>query len=231
MAAEERRQRLTAELAAMQQLAEVTSIMRFEAVGKSPAAYQVHFSGSLISRTSSVSPVVDAKEHSCDIRLPYRFPKAPPDIRFTTAVYHPNISSGGFVDLKSLGLEWNDGLSLTLVCERLWDTCRLAVYDLDRCSNVTAGQWIRKGADRSLPVDTRPLRDLADKSCSNVVRYKRRQGQPSQLKTSQASSPDIFYIGEDTPSGENDGERSSQVSGEIFFIGEDGTEIASSNKP
>lgn len=231
MPAEGRRERLIAELAAMRQLADATSIMCFEAVGEAPEVYQVHFTGTLISRESSVSPVVDVKQHACDIRLPYGFPEAPPDIRFTTAVYHPNISAGGFVDLKSLGLEWNDELTLTLVCERLWDACRLAVYDLDRPSNLTAGQWVRQESDRKLPIDNRPLRDLADKSCSNVVRYKRRHGQPSQLNTSQTSAPDIFYIGEDTPSRGTDGNTGSQESGDIFFIGEDGVDNVSSTKP
>ena len=194
----ERRQRLLNELNGMQQLADGSTIIFFESVGETPDFYSVRFKGRQITRESSVSAVEEVEEHTCDIRLPFSFPETPPDIRFTTSVFHPNIASGGFVDLASLGLKWTPDLSLAVVCERLWDACRMSIYQVERCANISAGAWIRDECRLRLPLDDRPLRDQADKSCSNVIRYKRRGSQPSELTaTTSIREPDILFIGED----------------------------------
>lgn len=194
----ERRQRLLDELNGMRQLADSSSIIFFESVGEAPDFYKVKLKGRLVTRESSVSAVRDVEEHSCDIRLPFSFPETPPDIRFTSTVYHPNISSGGFVDLAKLGFEWTADLSLAVVCERLWDACRLAIYNVEGCTNVSAGEWMTDECQMRLPLDERPLRDQADKSCSNVIQYKRRDGsRPRELSAGDRVEPDILFIGED----------------------------------
>lgn len=209
---DERRLRLQRELAEMRTLSEDSSIFDFESVGEAPEVYKFRFRGRLIARESGSAEVEDVDHHRCDVRLPYRFPQTPPDIRFTTAVFHPNISAGGFVDLSQLGLEWTDELTLAVVCERLWDACRLAVLQLDGCTNAAAAQWVRDNqvedsklgndqlADggRSLPLDERPLRNLGDRHCRNVVRYKRRGSGPSQLTTGHENrSEEILFIGDE----------------------------------
>lgn len=195
----ERRQRLLEELNGMRQLADGSSIIFFESIGEAPDTYKVRFKGRLVTRESSVSPVEEIEEHTCDIRLPFSFPETAPDIRFTSAVYHPNISSGGFVDLSRLGLEWTADLTLAVVCERLWDACRLAVYNVEGCTNVSAGEWMEDECQLRLPLDDRPLRDQADKSCSNVIQYKRRGGATRTLTASTGVEPDILFIGDDVP--------------------------------
>jgi ubiquitin-protein ligase len=216
---DERAKRLRDELNEMRHLADGSSILKFESVGESPELYRVHFYGKLITRESSVSPIEFTGEHSCDIRLPFSFPETAPDIRFTSTVYHPNIAAGGFVDLNSLGLQWSSELTLAVVCERLWDACRLATFDVEQSTNISAEQWLDDERQISLPTDERPLRDLAEKNCSNVIRYKRRAGGPPRIISPVGSAPDILYIGDEsveTPSGTE-----GAPAEDIFYIGED----------
>ena len=148
-----------------------------------------------IKRASAYRDEIQYVErHECEIRLGYSFPQRPPEVRWITPVFHPNISYSGYLDLKVCGLSWQEDLSLEVVCERVWDLARLAWFDLDTASNHSAKKWFAESCDLRLPVDARPLRDLGGPAASNVVHYQRGPAS-STPKTDEG----ILYIGEDTP--------------------------------
>jgi hypothetical protein len=136
--------------------------------------------------------------HECEIRLDDDFPERPPSVRWLTPIYHPNVSFDGSVNLEHCGLVWTADQNLGVVCERMWDLARLAWMDLDKATNRSAKDFFSKQQDIALPLDDRPLRDLAAASPSNIV-------QSQDVPASQAAGPSptvddgILYINDNTP--------------------------------
>jgi len=191
----EREQRLAAELDVMRALAKQSSILEFEPDGDPPDRYTITLRGRGIKRGASYGADVEyVDQHKCEIRLGYRYPQQPPEVRWLTPVFHPNISYSGFVKLGECGLTWEQDLTLDVVCERIWDLARLAWFDLDTARDHSAKKWFSEQREVSLPIDARPLRDRGGPSPANVIHYQR------GAAPSPASADDgILYIGEDTP--------------------------------
>jgi ubiquitin-protein ligase len=193
-----RQERLLAELESMRAVKNVSTILDFEATGQPPDRYTITFRGKGINRgTSSRAETEEVDLHRCDIRMSYSYPERPPDIRWLTPIFHPNISFSGFLDLKDVGLHWEKQLTLDVVCERLWDVARLAYLNLDKATNYSAKNWFETQSELETPVDARTLRDKTAPSGSNVVRYQRRGAGPA--KTADAGEGPVMFIGEDTP--------------------------------
>jgi len=200
-----REQRLATDLISLQALKKGSTLFDFESTGDPPDRYTIIFRGKGISGdSSSASDIKTVELHRCDIRLPYSYPRRPPDLRWLTPILHPNISFSGFIKLRDIGLPWEQALGLDVVCERLWDVARLAYLNLDSASNYSAKNWFEDECKLSLPLDRRPLRDKQLPSNANVIRYGRRGESSSSNKLSPtkgqtAGDSDIFFIGEDTP--------------------------------
>lgn len=199
MTQQDRDERLVAELEAMRALKKASNILNFEFNGEPPDRYSITFRGKGVSRaTSSRADVEIVELHTIDLRLPYSYPKRPPDIRWITPIFHPNISFSGFINLKDVGLAWDQDLGLDVVCERLWDVARLQYMDLDKATNYSAKNWFEDESTLQLPVDHRPLRDRSAPQGGNVIRYQRRGDQRLSLPTAR-DAREVFFIGEDTP--------------------------------
>jgi hypothetical protein len=117
-----------------------------------------------------------------------------------TAIFHPNVSFSGFINLKDIGLTWESDLGLDVLCERLWDVARAAYLDLEGATNSAARSWFAAQKEIELPVDDRPLRDLDAPGGTNVLRARRGGEGPLELPHGQAG--DVLFIGEDTPTPE-----------------------------
>lgn len=199
MTQQDRDERLVAELEAMRALNKASNILDFEFSGEPPDRYSITLRGKGISRDTSARADVETVElHKIDLRLPYSYPKRPPDIRWITPIFHPNISFSGFINLKDVGLPWDQDLGLDVVCERLWDVARLQFMDLDKATNYAAKNWFEDESKLQLPVDHRPLRDKAAPQGGNVIRYQRRGDQRISLPSARDAA-EVFFIGEDTP--------------------------------
>jgi len=191
---QERVNRLATELEAVRALRKASTILEFEPKGDPPDHYTVIFRGRGISQARA--EVTFTESHRVDLRLPYSFPNKPPDIRWVTPIFHPNISFSGFISLKDIGLPWEPDLGLDVVFERLWDIARLAYMDLEMATNDSAKNWFQDN-QLDLPIDKRPLRDRSAPSGTNVIRYERR-GERRVPMPGQESG-EVLFIGEDTP--------------------------------
>jgi ubiquitin-protein ligase len=199
MSTADRTQRLRDEHEVLRHLKAASSLFDFETSGNPPDRYTLIFRGKGITRgTSSKAEIETVELHRCDVRLPYSYPDRPPDIRWLTPIFHPNVSFSGYVDVKDIGLPWDKNLALDVVCERLWDMARLAYVDLDKASNYAAKNWFEDHGELERPVDLRPLRDRESSSGANVVRYQRR-GAPRAARPQAPAAGGVLYIGEDTP--------------------------------
>jgi ubiquitin-protein ligase len=194
----DREERLAAELEVMRALAKESSILEFESQGDPPDRYTITLRGRGIKRASAYRDETEyVDRHECEIRLGYGFPDRPPEVRWLTPIFHPNISYSGYVNLKDCGLSWEKDLTLDVICERIWDLARLAWIDLDAATNFSAKNWIDQQHKITLPVDTRPLRDQGGPSASNVIQYQRGPAGSPTL-----SDEGILYIDENTPTPE-----------------------------
>lgn len=194
----DRDQRLRADLAAIDALRAASTILDFQQVGEPPDRYSVTFRGKGLRRDASTGRVEPLDSHECEIRLTLSYPERPPDIRWLTPLFHPNISFGGFIRLRDVGVSWSEDLSLDVICERLWDVARLAYYDLENATSHTAKRWLQDQCDVTLPVDLRPLRDKASISNSNVIQYAWRDDRRLVLSDAEEEN-EVLYIDEDTP--------------------------------
>jgi ubiquitin-protein ligase len=193
-----RQQRLAADFEALAELRSASTILEFEATGQPPDRYDLTFRGRGLRRDASTGEILDVEVHEAEVRLTLSYPRHPPDIRWLTPLFHPNVSFGGFIRLDDLGLPWTEALGLDVVCERLWDVARLAHYDLDRATNYAARNWLQERQDVALPVDRRPLRDKMPPRNANVIRYRRRGDQHVELPQAERIE-EILYIDETTP--------------------------------
>ena len=97
---ESRYGRLAAELHAMRALKAASSILDFECRGNPPDRYTVIFHGRGICRSVSRTGRVEVVDrHRIEIKLAARYPNCPPDIRWLSPLWHPNVGFGGLVAL------------------------------------------------------------------------------------------------------------------------------------
>ena len=182
MSGTEKEQRLAAELEVMRALAQQSSILQFESEGDPPDKYTITLRGRGIDRASSYRGGMKyVDRHECEIRLGFGFPQRPPEIRWLTPIFHPNISYSGYVKLEDCGLTWQEDLTLDVICERIWDLARLALVDLATATNLSAKKWFSEQREIALPVDARPLRDQRSTAAAAAKRADSVRRQPRRI--------------------------------------------------
>jgi hypothetical protein len=193
-----RRSRLNAEHAALAALAAHGGPFSFTSLGDPPDRYTFIFRGaSLQPEDNAGQRIVAAQEQRCDVWLPVDYPASPPDLRWLTPIWHPNVGLGGVMYLRDIGLpDWDGSAGLDVICECLWDVARFAYVDLDHAVNPAARDWLRRQTDLLLPLDPRPLRTVSTQPSRNVIRYMRR-GEPA---VNRVGNEELLVLGGDPPS-------------------------------
>jgi ubiquitin-protein ligase len=214
-----RTERLRREYDALVATRAASTILDFQTQKDPPEHYTVTFRGRSACRASAAHGGVEVCEvQRVEIRLPFSYPASPPDVRWLTPLFHPNVSYGGFLSLRELGIEWNSQVTLDALCERLWDAARFAYVNSHDVINHTAQKWLDEQQERhDLPLDPRPLRDVPPTENPNVVRYTRRDGHKLVLPAARETT-EILFIGEDTPTPRLPTGRGDD---EVFYIGDE----------
>ncbi len=150
--------RLRSDLAAMERLQAESSVFRFRAHGNPVQRYAIEFRGEGLARQRG--KVGRQDRHEIDIKLGASYPRTMPEIRWTSPIYHPNISEIGMVCLGGYGTHWVPSLQLDELCAMLWDMVRFHNYDIRSPYNREAALWVAHQTTYRFPTDARPLRDL-----------------------------------------------------------------------
>lgn len=116
---------------------------------------------------------VEGNEWRCELRFPFRYPERPPEVRWRTEIYHPNVPLSGWMSMDDLGMTWSPDAPLDSLCERLWDLVRYAYVDLDQTANFNAREWYTSQTPGSFPLDDRTLSVAAKRKHDNVIHYRR----------------------------------------------------------
>ena len=149
--------RLRSDLAALEKLKNESSIFGFRHSGRPPQVFVVSFAGQSLCRDRG--KVIVRDYHEVEIKLGASYPRTMPEIRWLSAIYHPNISDLGIVCLGAYGTHWVPSLTLDELCVMLWDMARYQNYDIRSPYNREAAQWAAHQTAYQFPVDARPLRD------------------------------------------------------------------------
>jgi ubiquitin-protein ligase len=172
-----RERRLLADFEALQQLQKESSIFSFSAVGRLPERYDLIFKGAGIQQDSQEA-IVPQKHHEVRIELGAAYPRLVPNFSWITPIFHPNISQSGVVCLGGYGTHWAPSLTLSEICQMLWDMIRYQNFDPNSPYNREAAEWAKlqvksrtKSQSKPLfPLDPRPLRNLVAEGAGSRTR-------------------------------------------------------------
>jgi ubiquitin-protein ligase len=149
--------RLRSDLAAMERLAEESSVLAFRASGRPTQRYLIEFRGRSLARERG--KVTTRDHHEVEIKFGASYPRTMPELRWLSPIYHPNISEIGLVCLGGNGTHWVPSLHLDDLCVMLWDMARYHNYDIRSPYNREAALWAANQSTFAFPTDSRPLRD------------------------------------------------------------------------
>ncbi len=149
--------RLKHDFAAMQALADESTIFHVRSFGSPAQRYLIEFRGRSLARDKGKVTVRDS--HEVEIKLGVSYPRTMPELRWITPIYHPNISEIGLVCLGGYGTHWVPSLHLDELCNMLWDMARYHNYDIRSPYNREAALWAANQTTFQFPIDPRPLRD------------------------------------------------------------------------
>jgi ubiquitin-protein ligase len=93
-----RLRRLGNDLTALERLQSESTVFRFTAQGSPPQKYLIFLKGKSLWRDRGNVRTTDT--HRIEIKLGASYPRAMPEIRWITPIYHPNISEIGMVCLE-----------------------------------------------------------------------------------------------------------------------------------
>ena len=216
--------RLVSDLENLRAVKKRSELFDFECNGESPDRYTLIFHGKGISRDVAPHATIETVDlHRCNVRLPYSYPDRPPDIRWLTPIFHPNVAFSGFINVKDIGIQWESHLTLEDICERLWDVARLEYLDLSAATNYAAKTWFEEHPEFARPVDNRQLLEKRVPAGANVVKYERRGATVALPEVEE--DEEVFFIGENTPippfPGAASGERKPGTDDDVIYIGYD----------
>jgi hypothetical protein len=201
-----RTRRLRSDLRSLEQLQAESSILRFEshaAFDGAPEAYVIGFRGIGAYRPVVSADVLLRDQHEVTIRLGANYPRMMPELSWKSPIFHPNISSSGFVCLGGYGTFWAPSLHLDELCIMLWDMIRYENYDVNSPYNREAALWAKMQQTFPFPLDRRPLRDLHSTHGTHSIHgthsMNGTQGSLPPIRSTLVSSappprPDIIFL-------------------------------------
>jgi hypothetical protein len=183
----------------LQALCLESTIIRFEPLdtaADAPEVYLLHFRGTGVWKPAGSGEIVLSDEHQVVVRLGAGYPRMMPELSWKSPIFHPNISSSGFVCLGGYGTFWAPSLHLDELCVMLWDMIRYRNFDVNSPYNREAAYWARTQTAHTLPLDGRPLRDLRAGFETPAQRIPPQRVPRSLLPHPEPAPPEIVFLNE-----------------------------------
>lgn len=150
-----RERRLKIEWEKMKELQQNSDMISFSLAGAELDKYIVSFKcKGLFWLPGAIAPSVSIN-HKCEIYLHLNYPRNPPQLKWLTEIFHPNIlppSQNGGVCIGS----WTPAETLEQLCVRLAEMIQMKNYNINDPLNITAALWAKENT-RNFPVDDRPV--------------------------------------------------------------------------
>ena len=150
-----RERRLKMDWEKMKKLRQSSDLISFALTGSELDRYVVSFScQGLLWLPGAPAPSLSAR-HQCGIYLHLSYPRNPPQLKWLTEIFHPNIlppSQNGGVCIGA----WTPAETLAQLCVRLAEMVQMKNYNVNDPLNIAAALWARKNAGQ-FPVDGRPV--------------------------------------------------------------------------
>ena len=148
-----RNRRLQAELQKLMQLNDMSDLIQVEPVRGQLDRYAVTFNcRGLMWPEGAAGPAITAR-HQCEIYLHLDFPRKPPQIKWLTEIFHPNIlppRQNGGVCIGS----WTPAETLDHLVVRLFEMVQMKNYSVHDALDLRAAAWAKQHIAQ-FPLDNR----------------------------------------------------------------------------
>jgi ubiquitin-protein ligase len=147
--------RLNVDFRKMQELVEKSQFITMEYFGNPPNRYIITYRcKGLVWYPSYPQPSITIF-HKMEIYLHNEYPRKPPQLKWLTEIFHPNIlslSENGGVCIGG----WTPSETLDMLCVRVGEMVQYKNYSLKDALNKKAEEWVKKNSHK-FPVDDRNL--------------------------------------------------------------------------
>jgi len=152
-------------------LAEAFGGIEVDCIGTAHRDFKIKLNvRSIADVDSNGAKVQYCDEHQVEVNLPLSYPDSPPQIRWMTPIFHPNVSLSGYLDANDMGIDWSNDMDMIIVCERIWDIARFNWVDLETANNYGAARWWRENKSPG-PTDSTAFSVVEPQSLENVISY------------------------------------------------------------
>jgi ubiquitin-protein ligase len=142
-----RLRRLTADYEKLQEFVQRQPRLRLlRAAGEPPELYQLEYRIRSLRQTGERLEVVGS--HTVEILLPRDYPRAPPQCRMLTPVFHPNIAPHAIC----VGDHWSAGEPIGSIVARIGEMLAYQSYNTKSPLNGEAARWVEQNLEQ-LPLD------------------------------------------------------------------------------
>lgn len=185
--------RLERELEDLKRLKDESTILDFRVEGDPPDHYVFRFNGKSLVPSEGRTGVKLGDHQEVEISLGTDYPRRRPEVRWMTAIVHPNVS-GSQVCLGNFASNWSPNIRLADLVEVLWDMSRLAIWNPHSAYGGPSMTWQELDEKYRFPVDKRPLRDkiLPNDVGSSELRP---SGGPDDVVILRDDEGDCLFIG------------------------------------
>ena len=150
-----RLRRLAADYARMEALASASSTIDVQALGDPPEEYLVTYHCRSLDLEKTGNQVVYVDTHRLRIHLHRDYPRRPPQLRWLTEIFHPNILSGSKNGGVCIG-GWTPAETLDRLTVRIGEMVQYQNYTCHDALDLEAARWVEQNGDL-LPTDNVPL--------------------------------------------------------------------------
>ena len=150
-----RERRLKTDWDKMKQLQTSSDLIRFAMEGMNLDKYIITFSCKGLAWLDGAKAPSVTIHHKCQIYLHLTYPRTPPQVRWLTEIFHPNIlppQQNGGVCIGG----WTPAETLDQLCVRIGEMVQMKNYSVNDPLNLVAASWVRGNEDK-FPVDHRAI--------------------------------------------------------------------------